>query len=1011
MAEQIFKAPGFFEREIDLTAQTQTPTGIPGGVIGTSQKGPAFVPVTVGSFQDYITKFGDLDPNMPATYAVNAFLKNRFALTFIRTLGAGSNTTAAQIDATRTKGTVYNAGFQLSGALVSNTGDLRHNQTVQFLTARHVVSNNEAYGMPMFSNNSSYFTTGSATDANLVRGVFFTTNDTRIMIASYNQTYSEGVPDLATPDTSGKFKIIISSSAGASYATTDGFAGIRIVTASLNPSSTDYFVKVLNTDPTKFSSEKHLVYLNFAIDDEVATVSTGSNAVCIASGSVNTSAISGDTSLPFRNAFGRYDARYTSPKTPKIISQPYGLTEYDLFHFEPISDGAWANSNIKVSIANVKASTDPKNLYGTFAVVVRNFADDDLNPEILEQFNDCTLNPDSDKYIAKVIGDKKVYFNFDVENEEDRRLVTTGKYPNASKYIRVVMDSAVEQKSIPANCLPFGFRGVETIKTNALLTDATASVGLVRLGASGALGSTENRLLNAIVPPLPFRFKVTRGPITASAGPIGMAGPTEVADSRYYWGVKLTRNNTDVLNTNVNQELNPIVESYTKFAGISKLDVLVTGSAADSFNNNKFSLARVALANGALADVTASVSQHMKSTAYIRDGVPNPSDYTINDGVMTRITLATILQKDTATNFNRFTEYNKFTTIFYGGWDGTNILDKEASYMSDKASSNEVGGGSNASFTSPGFATNQNGTGITNNTVSSYRYAVNLITDPFVSNVNLVCIPGQREPFVTDYTLDKVKDYSMAEYIMDIPAYDSTQTRIYDGDKTRYVSVAKTADAFESRTIDNEYGAAYFPNIVVDDTTNNKRVTVPASVAALAALGYNDKVAYPWFAPAGFNRASLDFVKLTQAKIKQPERERLYSCRINPIVKLPGENYVIFSQQTLEQAGTAIQSLNVQRMIITIKQQITQAGNGIIWEQLTPDLRERWVNIVKTILSTVQVKDGIERYDVICDDRNNTDLDIQNNRMNCSIRVVPVRAVEFISIDFIITNSGIQFIS
>jgi phage tail sheath protein FI len=98
-------------------------------------------------------------------------------------------------------------------------------------------------------------------------------------------------------------------------------------------------------------------------------------------------------------------------------------------------------------------------------------------------------------------------------------------------------------------------------------------------------------------------------------------------------------------------------------------------------------------------------------------------------------------------------------------------------------------------------------------------------------------------------------------------------------------------------------------------------------------------------------------------------------------------------------------------MIITIKQQITQAGNGIIWEQLTPDLRERWVNIVKTILSTVQVKDGIERYDVICDDRNNTDLDIQNNRMNCSIRVVPVRAVEFISIDFIITNSGIQFIS
>jgi hypothetical protein len=1005
MAEQIFKSPGFYEREIDLTAEVQGPTGIPGGVIGVSQKGPAFVPVTVGSFNDYVTKFGTLDPNMPAPYASNVFLKNKFALTFVRTLGAGANATIADIDATRTQGIVVNAGFKLSGSVVNSGVDNRHNHTVQFLTARHVVSNNEAFGMPMFSNNSSYFTTTPG-EANLVRGVLFTTSDSRIMVLGASDSFSNTADDLATPDTSGKFKIVISSSAGATFGNSDGINGIKIVTASLNPTNDDYVGKILNTDPTKFAEEKHLLYLNFAVDDEIATVYTGSNSICIASGSANTSTNSGNTTLPFRNAFGRYDTRYTSAKTPSIISQPYGLTEYDLFHFEPLTDGAQPNNDIKVSIANIQASTDPKNLYGTFTVLVRSFADDDLNPQIIEQFNDCNLNPDSDKYIGKIIGDKKVFFNFDVENADDRRLIRSGNYANRSKYVRVVVNQSVEDKAIPATCLPFGFRGIEVLKTNPVLTDITGSAALIRLGATGSA----NNLLGSIVPPLPFRFKVTRGEVTTSVGPIGNPGATEVADTRYYWGVKFSRNNSDVLNTNVNSELNPIIEAYTKFAGLNKLDVLVTGSSADVFNNNKFSLARVAFGNGALTDLTASVPQHMKATAYVRDGVPNPSDYTLNDGVMDRITFATLLQKDTATNFNRFANFAKFTTVFYGGFDGLNILDKEAVYMTDKASSNELNGGANVAYTSPGFATNQNGTGKSNNIIASYQQAIDLITDPFASNVNVFAVPGQREPLVTDYALEQAADYALAEYIMDIPYYDSDQVRIFDGEKGRYISVSKTADAFETRTVDNVFGAAYFPNIIVDDTVNNRRVTLPASVAALAAISYNDKVAYPWFAPAGFNRASLDFVKMTQVKVKQPERDRLYTVRINPVIKLPGESYVIFSQQTLEQAGTALQSLNVQRMVLTIKQQISQAGNGIIWEQLTPSLRERWVNIVKTIMSTVQVKDGIERFDIVCDERNNTELDVLNNKMNCKIKFIPVRVAEFISIDFIITNSGVQFI-
>lgn len=1012
MAEQIFKAPGFFDREIDLTVEVQSPAGIPAGVIGTSQKGPAFVPTTVGSFADFNTKFGTLDSKMPAPYGVNLFLKNKFALTFIRTLGAGANETTADIEATRTKGIVVNAGFKISGSGVNQGGELRHNHTVQFITARHVVTGTEVAGFPMFSDNDSFFTSGSATDVNLVRGMLFSASGTRVMILNTNESFADLVDDFATPDANFKIKIAISSSAGSSFGSTDGNAGIKIVTASFNPTNDDYFGKVLNTDPVRFGTERHLLYLDFAVDNEIAAVTTGSKSVCIASGSDNVSANSGDTSLSFRQAFGRFDTRYTTPSSPQVISQPFGLTEYDLFRFETLDDGDYANSKVKVSIANVQASTDPKNPFGSFAVLVRSFGDEDVNPEILEQFNGCNLNPDSEQYIGRVIGDTKVFFNFDVENEDDRRLVKTGKYASRSNFIRVVMSRGVEDKITPPKCLPFGFRGVNVINTNSVLTDTTSSLSaLTRLGASGSVGSTDARLMNAIVPPLPFRFKITRGAITSAIGPVGTPGPTEIADSRYYWGVKVSRNNNDVLNTNVNGELNGLVKAYTAFEGIKKLDTLVTGSQADVFNNNKFSLAKVALGNAAVTDLTASVDSHMKEAAYLRNGQPNPSDYKINDSYMNRVTFATLLQNGDATTFNRFSSYMKFTTVIFGGFNGLNILDREQAQMSDKGTSAESGGGANGSFVSPGFASNQAGTSRRNNSVASYRIAGKLITDPFVSNINILAVPGQREPLVTDFISDAVRTYGLAQYLMDIPYYDSDVVRIFDGDTGRYCSTNRTSDMFESRALDNQFIAAYFPNIIVEDSVNNsRRVQIPASVAALSALGFNDKVAYPWFAPAGFNRAALDFVKISSVKVNQPERERLYATRVNPIIKLPGEGYVIFSQQTLEQAGSALQSINVNRMIISIKQQIMAAGNSLIFDQLTPALRQRFVDLVKPILSTVQIRDGIARFEIICDERNNTDQDRLANRMNASIKVIPVRAAEFIAIDFVITNSGIQFV-
>lgn len=1029
MVSQIFNFPGFFDREIDLTAQIQAPVGVPAGVIGGAERGPAFVPFTVGSFSDFRTRFGDLNPRYAAPYAVDRFLENRTALTFIRILGAGANETSADISTTETQGTVKNAGFKLSPSASAVSPD-KSDGSVQFLVARHVISSSETFAMPMFTDNDSIV---NDSQAYLVRGVIFTATGTRIQIMDWDENFVPGTTgpsdDIATVSSSvapaGRtFKLVISSSGDPNFGTDDGNVGVRVLTASLDPAADTYFAKLLNTDPERFFDEKHVVYADYAVDAEIASVGTGSGDVGIASGSVNTSSTSGNSTLSFLDAFGRFDTRYTTPKTAWFISQPYGKVEYDLFYIEAIDDGAYANQRFKISITNILKSSNVRDKHGTFTLVVRTFDDTDVEPQILEQFNNLSLDPDSDQYIAKVIGDKRARFNFDAEAEEDRRLITTGKFENRSRIIRVVMASQVEQKKIPEDAVPFGFRGTCPLNTNSALVDTSGSVAdsIRRLYVSGADGAGNGDLQWAVVPPLPFRYKVTRGNASTSQGFEGAPGTTELTDARYFWGVKGTRNvdaNGNALNPNIVSLPNKVVAAYTKFAGIDKLDTVVTGTQKDDFNDNKFTLARVALGNTSLTDVTSSANVHMKEAAYLRNREPDGFEYKVTDEIsgLDRITFATLYQKGTtAADFNKFSNFAKYTTVMVGGFDGVNILDKNAATFNDRSTSTETqasaGGIGNAAatFVSPGLSENVNGFGTANQTIFSYRRASEIITDAIASNINILALPGQRDPLVTDFAADEARDFGLAFYVQDVPAYDSNGDRIWDNETSKFVDIEQTANQFEQRALDNEFAGAYFPDIVIDDSVNNRRVTVPASVGALAALGFNDRVAYPWFAPAGFNRAALDFVQLTKTRIKQPERERLFDIHINPIVKFPGEpGFVIFAQNTLEQAETALGSINVVRMMNDLKRQIIEIGNRVIFEQIVPELYTELDRRFRNVLNVISARAGIERFDVIVDDRNNTNLDRENNRINARIVLVPTRAIEFIAIDFIITRSGVSF--
>ena len=1044
MPQQTFLSPNFFDREIDLSAPApQGPVGVPAGVIGTANRGPAFVPVTVGNFDQFVATFGTLDPKRFGPYAAYFFLANRQALTFMRVLGAGANSTAADISRTQETGRALNAGFHLDGVSPALPADGRYMGCVQFLAAQHTLQAAEAFGPAIFTDNDSY-TSGSV--VHLVRGMVMLASGARLMVADGNADFSvpgringtlddAGVMQAPVGSSAGAtvyFKLIISSTLGTSFYNDDGNPGCHILTASFNPDDKNYWAKLLNSNPDNFVAAQHVVYADFAVDDEVATATVAA----VLSGSANHSLVNNDNSFTgtpyfdnntYRASYGAFDARFQTPTTTNFISQPFGKVEYDLFRIEALDDGQYANNLYKISIVNLQASVNAADPYGTFSLQVRAWNDTDVNPQVLEQFNNLTLNPDAANYIAAVIGDRKVSYNFDTTLDAEKRLIASGKYANQSSYIRVVPTDAVNDGLVPGQCLPFGFRGAAVLKTNDSLTDsAVQAPNLPRL--AGFVTGSALALTGAILPPVPFRTKVTKGQRPQGTTWFGNPGATELAIPLYYWGVQFERLDIPE-DPNIESVPNNLLSAYTQFLGCTGLDTYVTGAGADQFNDNKFSLSKVAFSNDftavydavnntGLSGMTASIDTTMREAAYIRNGQLDGSIYTFHDvnlgGGANRVTLATLLAKGTPQQFNRFAPYLKFTTFLAGGWDGLNFLDPDARRMNDKSTSfddNLLGdtGGAFPGFVPPGMHVNMNGSGQSNSNVASYVTAINVMTDPMQVNHNILVLPGIREPFITDYAGQQTRTYGLAYYVMDIEKYDEVGNRLFDNDVTR-PDVGQTSVGLNTRAIDNNYMGTYFPDVFVQDTVNNRRVKVPASIAALGALGFNDRVGYPWFAPAGFNRAALDFVTNVEVRLNSADRDTLYSSRINPIATFPRQGFVIFGQKTLQSKSSALDRVNVRRLLLEIKRIIGNIALKLEFEQNTPDTRNTFTAQSVLQLGLIQAQAGIEAFQVICNETNNSSTDVDQNKMNGRIVVVPTRVIEFIAIDFIITNSGVQFV-
>jgi hypothetical protein len=278
----------------------------------------------------------------------------------------------------------------------------------------------------------------------------------------------------------------------------------------------------------------------------------------------------------------------------------------------------------------------------------------------------------------------------------------------------------------------------------------------------------------------------------------------------------------------------------------------------------------------------------------------------------------------------------------------------------------------------------------------AYGKHISALSNADEFDINMVVTPGvirRHHASVVTSVLDMVERRDDCFYIMDTNAA---------GDS---ISQATTqADA-----IDSNMTATYYPWIKTIDVNTNKLISVPPSVLLPGVFAANDRVAAEWFAPAGLNRGGLVGAVSVLNRLTQSEKDTLYEGKVNPIVQFPGQGIVVFGQKTLQDKPSALDRINVRRLLLTVRKYIASTSRYLVFEQNTAETRNRFLNIVNPYLESIQQRQGLYAFRVVMDDSNNTPDVVDRNIMKGAIYLQPTKTAEFIQIDFNILPTGAAF--
>jgi hypothetical protein len=293
----------------------------------------------------------------------------------------------------------------------------------------------------------------------------------------------------------------------------------------------------------------------------------------------------------------------------------------------------------------------------------------------------------------------------------------------------------------------------------------------------------------------------------------------------------------------------------------------------------------------------------------------------------------------------------------------------------------------------------QNASGSTNLQgiqASDYTASINLMANQDDYRYNVLVTPGLTlEDNATSLSLliNTVQSRGDAIAVVDPATYGSTVTTALNS----------------AANINSSYAATYWPWLQTLDPGTGQLAWVPASTMIPAVYAFNDSVSEPWFAPAGINRGGLDTVVRAERKLTQTQRNDLYVGNVNPIATFPGTGVVVYGQKTLQKKSSALDRVNVRRLLIALKSYISQVANNLVFEQNTIATRNQFLSQVNPYLESVQQRQGLYAFRVIMDDSNNTPDVIDRNQLIGQIYLQPTKTAEFIYLDFNILPTGATF--
>jgi phage tail sheath protein FI len=628
--------------------------------------------------------------------------------------------------------------------------------------------------------------------------------------------------------------------------------------------------------------------------------------------------------------------------------------------------------------------------------VVRTVADSDENVSILESYTGLTINPNSADYIARRIGDMDMSWD-----GVKRQYTELGNYPNVSNYITVEVHSDVENGNVDPEALPFGFFGPPRYKSMTLGLNATGSAFNPRehsfaIGGSGV----PYWPINAVVTPLMAWLSGSHSTdhSSSAAGPKAEKGdPTGFPELLLPLAFPSLEDWLRVKATDGTGE-GP-VELENSYFGLQ-----TNGGVAGPAKTTQFSPSYIDMVRMKPKSVNsftaASGSRTEVSFIFTLDNVVGTFD---SNAKLTEATYTSGSRKAgtsitavsaSAGNYKEVLDknINRFTAPMFGGTDGVDITEMDpfnnASMGSSETTAYEY---------------------------NSVRRAIDSVSDAERVPMNVLAMPGIDTPTLTKHMINVAEGRGDALAVIDLAGGFTPRAESKDSLATRVGNVTTVIYNVKSRKLNSSYGCAYYPWVQILDTDASAVLNVPPSVAALGTFASSEKTSALWFAPAGFNRGGLTqgsaglSVLNTDGQLTSKDRDKLYSVNVNPIAKFPAEGVVIFGQKTLQIKASALDRINVRRLLIYVKREISQIAAGVLFEQNIAATWNEFAAKADLFLEGVKIGGGLADYKVVLDDTTTTPDLVDRNIMYAKVFLKPARAIEFIAVDFIITRSGASF--